>query len=488
MKVIPRQDGSKVYEDARRVANARFDYRPSYICIIEKPEDVPEALAMANPPTVPVRIRSGGHHHLAMCSGTGVVMIDLSVFNQVDVAEDGTAWIGAAARLEDVYAKLAQAGRVIPGGGCGDVCVGGLVQGGGWGLYSRELGLTCDSLIGFVMYDAKGTRVEVREGDPDTHDLLWAVRGGGGGNFGVIIKFRFRTARRPSRITEFNLTWTDRSFIEPVIQEWCAKFPSGDTALTTFCRVSAVNTPDPAVVVSGLYLGDLIMAVRAVKNLLPKTFDAAKDDFHYYPRPGPRGLGHPEYQPGPLVAAADSDDPEASLTDVSSTCDGGFYPHMVSSCFPKGTFGPRETGIIAAYLEKRLDPPAPAARRYLSLHCLGGAIAGDDDSDDKSCFAFRDKPFMVQYQGWWPDMTDKSVTKACTDWVRNFQRAMSTFTEGAFINFPDNGLPVDHPNTPQGRKELLRYYYKDNLEKLIAVKKQYDPGSFFDFDMGIPAK
>jgi hypothetical protein len=339
------------------------------------------------------------------------------------------------------------------------------------------------------MYDAKGKRVEVHEGDPATRDLLWAVRGGGGGNFGVIIKFRFRVARRPSRITELSLTWSDRRFIQPVLEEWCANFPpSGDHGLTTFCRVSAVETPDPAVVVSGLYLGDLIMAVRAVKNLLPKTFDAAKDDFHYYPRPGLGGFGHPEYQPGPLVAAADSDDAEASLGDVSNTCDGGFYPHMVSSCFPKGEFGLRAIGIIAAYLEKRLDPPAPAARRYLSLHCLGGAIAGDDETDAKSCFAYRDKPFMLQYQAWWPDMKDSRVTKACTDWVRNFQRAMSSFTEGAFINFPDNGLPVDHPNTPEGRKELLRYYYKDNLEKLIAVKKQYDEGNFFDFDMGIPSK
>src|SRR5689334_6667462 len=105
MIIVTPDDPPDVYNAARRISNARFDYRPSFIYYCENREHVQEALAKARSftPRLPVRVRSGGHHHEGMCSGNGVVIIDLSSINCIDVTGD-TAWIGAGARLVDVYA------------------------------------------------------------------------------------------------------------------------------------------------------------------------------------------------------------------------------------------------------------------------------------------------------------------------------------------------------------------------------------------------
>jgi FAD/FMN-containing dehydrogenase len=131
-----------------------------------------------------------------MCSADGVLIVDLSEIHKITFSTDlETVWIGAGAKLADVYEQMWAKNRILPGGGCGDVRVGGLVQAGGWGPYCRALGLTCDRLFGFRMVMASGEKIEVTDAKSDPHsDLFWAVRGGGGGNFGVITEFRFKLA------------------------------------------------------------------------------------------------------------------------------------------------------------------------------------------------------------------------------------------------------------------------------------------------------
>ncbi len=209
--------GEAGYDEARKISNSRFDLYPEAICYCASAEDVRDALALARKEGLPLRIRSGGHHHEGMCSADGALIVDLSSID--GIAFDGEeARIGPGARLGNVYDAVQAAGRLFSGGGCGDVCVGGLVQGGGWGPYSRALGLTCDRLTGFEMVDARGeVRTVTEESDPD---LLWAVRGGGGGNFGVLTGFRFELAPRPEHVLSFSLTWSDAGLVAPVLDEW----------------------------------------------------------------------------------------------------------------------------------------------------------------------------------------------------------------------------------------------------------------------------
>jgi hypothetical protein len=118
---------------------------------------------------------------------------------------------------------------------------------------------------------------------------------------------------------------------------------------------------------------------------------------------------------------------------------------------------------------------------------MGGTIKGDPVWNEQSCFAFRDKPFILQYQAWWANRDDRALGQRCLAWVRDFREKMKPYTEGAFINFPDKDL-VPNSETPEGRNALLRYYYAGNLELVIAIKRKYDPENFFNFQMGIPTQ
>jgi len=498
MKIV--RPGDPEYESDRRIANARFDYRPSYICYCRHVADVKEAIGLAKKekaknPEFGIRIRSGGHQHEGMCSGNNVLIIDLSGMQNICFSNNlETVRIEAGAKLADVYEQTWARNRILPGGGCGDVRIGGLVQGGGWGPYSRALGLTCDRLSGFRMVKADGEEIEVTGAKDDPHhDLFWAVCGGGGGNFGVITEFTFKLAGLPFPIWQFTLTWKEQKWVRPVIEEWCKNFPGNEEfRLTSFCRLGAAGSPDPPVIVAGFFLEDQAPLEALLKSLLPKTYAAKSPPppplftpVHQPVVSDPRRLvHHPEYQPGPPLAAPAL----AAEEPPKDTCDGGYYPHKVSSCFPNAIFSTSSKAMetIVAYLAQ--SKPETMARRYLSLHCMGGTINSDPAwAREWSCFPFRDKPFMLQYQAWWGDRNDKPLGDRCLAWVRGFRETMKPYTEGAFINFPDKDL-VPNPNTPDGRKALLRYYYAHNLEPLIERKRKYDPENFFNFEMGIPIK
>lgn len=471
------QPGDPDYEADRRIANARFDYRPSQICYCATPSDVRTMVNKARDMRIPLRVRSGGHHHEGMCSGDGVAMIDLSQINGVTLSPDRTsAWIGAGARLGDVYRTLLANDRILPGGGCGDVRVGGLVQGGGWGLYARALGLTCDNVISFRAVLASG---EIREVPSGEGGLFWAVCGGGGGNFAVVTEFRIALARVPDIFWQFTLTWTDPAMRQPVIEEWRANFPNDpEHRLTSFCRVSSAGGPDPPIIVAGNFLGDADTLVRFLVRALPSTYSTSTQDYSPVHQPAAsttsRMFHHPQYQPGPPQAAAEGLT-ETAEGPPTQTCDGGFYPHKVSSCYPRSTFSAAATRAITTFLDTQ--PAEPRARRYLSLHGLGGAVA-DPDATRRSCFGFREKPFMLQYQAWWGDPKDEVVQARCLAWIKGFRLSMESagFTEGSFINFPDRDLP------------LASYYGGENFRRLIEVKRQYDPTNVFEFPMGIPTQ
>jgi hypothetical protein len=475
--------GNCAYDDSRIISNARFDFRPASICYCRNEQEVQQVLRRGR--TGLVRIRSGGHQHEGMCSGDDVMIVDVSNIDGISIHGD-VLTVGPGARLRDVYKHMWKDRRLLPGGGCGDVCVGGLVQGGGWGPYSRALGLTCDVLLGFRIVQADGGILDVsREMDDPHSELFWAVCGGGGGNFGVLTQFRFRLATLHGPITSFTVTWSDPAPYGLVMDDWRSHLPEdADNRLTTFCRLTARAGgagADPPVVVAGFFLGEQDEIAAMLPDLLPGTYDGrAGVTFNREDKDpeGRRVFQHPEYQPGPpahalramgLLAA------DASA-DLASTCAGIPFSHKVSSCYPRAEFGEAEVRRVARYLME--SDTEPTARRYLSLHSLGGAIA---NPNDRSCFAYREKPFMMQYQAWWADADPTSdVSRRCLAWVAGFRDTMQRDTEGAFINFPDKDLPASD------RKALLRYYYAHKLDRLIGIKATYDPGNLFDFPMGIP--
>ena len=168
----------KNYDKDREISNSRLDFHPSGIGYCGDSMAVSWCLQWCIQHKIPFRVRSGGHHHEGMCSGNGVFIIDLSKLSYIDFSKDdpNKAWIGAGTSLNDVYHTLESHNKIIPGGACESVCIGGLAQGGGWGLSIRKLGFTCDNLLEAEIVLPDGTIVMANK-DNKYSDLFWAIRG-----------------------------------------------------------------------------------------------------------------------------------------------------------------------------------------------------------------------------------------------------------------------------------------------------------------------
>src|SRR5215216_6250837 len=179
---------SPEYESVRKPAIARFhDVWPQAVVLCETPADVSETISFARRSELRTATRSGGHC-FAGHSSTGGVVIDVTPMRSVSVS-GGVATVGAGARLGDVYDTLAEHGLTIPAG-CGpSVGIAGLTLGGGLGILGRKHGLSSDHLLGAQVVLADGRVVECDEHQDE--ELFWALRGAGGGNFGVVTSLVF---------------------------------------------------------------------------------------------------------------------------------------------------------------------------------------------------------------------------------------------------------------------------------------------------------
>jgi FAD/FMN-containing dehydrogenase len=191
------------YESVRKPAISRFhDVRPRAIVLCRAPADVSETISFARRSGLKTATRSGGHCFAGYSSTSGMV-VDVSPMRSVSVS-GGVATVGTGARLGDVYDSLDEHGLTIPAG-CGpSVGIAGLTLGGGLGILGRKYGLTSDQLLAAQIVLADGRVVECDE--HHDRELFWALRGAGGGNFGVVTSLTFNTIPAPAA-TVFHLIW-----------------------------------------------------------------------------------------------------------------------------------------------------------------------------------------------------------------------------------------------------------------------------------------
>jgi FAD/FMN-containing dehydrogenase len=215
--------GDPEYEEARRPQVPHFAaIRPQVIARCRTAGEVAEAIALARRDGSAPAIRAGGHCFGGRSSTEGV-LIDVSPMDAVEVT-DGRVTVGAGARLGRIYDALAPHGVTIAGG-CGPtVGIAGLALGGGLGILGRRHGLTCDQMLAAEVVLADG-RIVTCDGEHDA-DLFWALRGAGGGQFGVVTRLTLRTVPAPST-TCFHLTWPRERAAEMIAawQDWSPDAP-----------------------------------------------------------------------------------------------------------------------------------------------------------------------------------------------------------------------------------------------------------------------
>ena len=248
---------------SKRLFDPRFDsLHPAGIAYCRNPHDVATCLAFVRKFGVPVAARCGGHSYAGWSSTSGLI-IDVTRMAGVNVS-GSTATVGAGTRLIDFYNGLAAHGRGVPGGSCPTVGIAGLTLGGGVGVVSRAYGLTSDNVKSLQIVTADG---QVRTcSSSQNSDLFWACRGGGGGNFGVVTSFTFRT-HPVGQIVLFFLSWP-WSQAARVISAWQSWAPHAPDALWSNVHLSAAPGGSvPAIQVGGTYLGSLSAAAAQLEKL-----------------------------------------------------------------------------------------------------------------------------------------------------------------------------------------------------------------------------
>lgn len=460
------------YNKARQNNNGRFDLFPRAIVYCQNEQDVINAVRWAKEHKSALRVRSGGHNYEALSNATNALVIDLSEMNRITVDEHGAAWIESGAKLGDVYETLDRMGLTIPGGTCPWVRVGGLTQGGGVGFLHRKMGLTCDSLTAVRIVTADGRLRTVMAGTED-EELLWALRGGGGGNFGVVTSLQFQTHAVKEKVTVFSLIWHDKD-MTAIAKKWCAWSwtPEADRRLTTFLRLYApeqllgvtpdLGPPPKEATLIGVFLGTEEEAKAALRPLT----EVAKTESAVY-----RYVSYGDaVKIWSGLLYGDEERPDRFLVHLGFETTEGQEWYKISSAFAGEHFQEEAVEKMVEYLHQN-----PANNHFVSLHALGGKVA--DLKVGETAFAFRDQKFILQYQAFWtPVEDDQEETRnrqaEGIQWIKNFRATMAPYTTGAFINFVDVDVKTED-------------YYKGNFHKLVDVKKKYDPNHLFNFPVSL---
>jgi FAD/FMN-containing dehydrogenase len=245
--------GASGYDQAHLLFSTRFDHiKPRAVVFCESAADVQRTVRWARKHAIRIVPRSGGHSYGGYSTTDGVV-VDVSRLNGVRLDSANRAVVGAGARLIDVYDGLWQHGRTVPAGSCPTVGIAGLAQGGGVGFASRKFGLTCDNLLEATVVLANGTAVVANA--HQHQDLYWALRGGGGGNFGIATRLLFRT-HPVGQVATFTLEWPWAD-AKKVVQAWQQFAPHAPDGLFSVLNLNAAAGGHARITSAGQLIGSV---------------------------------------------------------------------------------------------------------------------------------------------------------------------------------------------------------------------------------------
>jgi FAD/FMN-containing dehydrogenase len=452
------------YEQARKLASAQFDgIRPQAIAYCESEADVALCLRFAQDHDVPTRVRSGGHSFVGWSTGEGLV-VDVSRMNHVRT-RGGSVRLGPGAQAVDVVDALTPHGITVPAGFCPTVCPGGFVTGGGMGWQFRKYGPASDRLRSARVVLADGSRVVAsRHEHPD---LYWALRGGGGGNFGVVTDFELAPTVEPS-VVHFTLNWS-WDMADTVLsrwQVWADNTPADLAPRAGLLLDDAKPGAVPKVIVTGVHFGDraaadaLLDALVGLVGVAPVNRNVEELS---YDRAMMRQFGceNSSVAQCHLTGA----NPEALLPRTR------FVVHrsrMFNATLP-------DTGVAALLAAFDADRRA-GQYRWLGFLSLGKNA--NTVPSGATAYVHRDANLFAVYTVGLASPTPAPEEHAAAmAWVGGGFAAMDTHANGrTYVNYPDEALP-----------NWQDAYYGDNYRRLVTVKRKYDPYSFFTFPHGVGA-
>ena len=441
--------------------NAKFvDLHPQGIAYCASASDVARCVDFATAHGVELAARSGGHSYGGYSSSPGLV-VDVSAMSSIAVdAGARTATVGAGAKLIDVYNALAGHGLLLPSGSCPTVGIAGITLGGGIGVFARRYGLTSDHVASLRLVTSDA--VELTASATEHADLLWASRGGGGGNYGVTTEFTFTLDPIPE-VTLFTLQypWAGAATMLEAWQHWVAGAPD---ELWADCQLLSQSDYGYLAQVTGVYCGSasaLAGPLAALERAIGVT-------------PTYRFVGAKDYLDAMAIEAGCAGLSIAAC-HLSTQNPAGRLARSAYSAKSSYVKGPMTGAGVASLVEavQRLHADAPTVGGGLAFDAYGGAV--NRVAANATAFVHRDTLACIQATYSWGAATPASEVDAGARWLTWLGEEVFDPATGAYQNYIDPTL-ADWANA----------YYGANLEWLEDVKRHYDPENRFHFAQSIP--
>jgi len=434
--------GDDAYDEARSVHNGMIDRRPAVVVRVANVGDVMATVAYARENDLPLAVRGGGHSGPGFGTVDDGAVIDFSRMRSVRVdPKTSTARADAGVTWGDMNSATYAFGLATPGGIISTTGIAGLTLGGGIGYLSRGCGLSLDNLISIDVVTADGRFLVASE--DENADLFWALRGGGG-NFGVCTSFEYRL--HPVKDVYWGPMFYEVEEAENILRFYRAYIKDAPEEMGVF---PAFQIAPPLPFIPENRHGDMFAALVACWAGPLEKGEAAFKPFHDVAEVKAEMVG-----PIPFPAINAAFDP--------------LFPKGLRQYW-KGNFVRELTDeAIAAHVAH--GPNAPTASSSMHLYPIDGAC--HRVSSDATAFGHRDANFSMVMLAGWEDPADDDANVA---WVRGYSAAVTPHSEaGGYVNF----MSADD----DGR---VTANYGANYERLLAVKRKYDPDNVFRVNQNI---
>lgn len=431
------------YEEARKLYNGMIDKRPLLIARCADVADVISAVRFGRENDLLTAIRSGGHNGPGLGSCHDGLVIDLSLMKGVRVDPGKrTVQVGPGCTQGDMDHASHAFGLAVPAGIVSTTGIAGLTLGGGHGYLSRQYGLTIDNLIEADVVLADGSFVTANASQHE--DLLWALRGGGG-NFGVVTSFMYQ-AHPVSTVYGGPIFWELKDARR--VMQWYREFlPQAPVELSPFLHLGTVPSTDPFpkdiwgkknCALVACYTGPLEKAEEAIRPLRQELPTPILDWMGPMPFPALQSLFDPLLPKG-----------------LQWYWKGDFVKELSDKA-------------IDVHVEHFLKVPTELS--VMHMYPIDGAV--HRVGRNETAWNCREATWSMVITGIDPD---PAKAGAVTAWAKGYWEAVHPYTlGGAYVNF-----------MMEEGEDRIRATYGDNYDRLVAIKKKYDPTNFFRVNQNI---